>query len=125
MPYYIGLYLTIARTRSYRMKLKEWGFIRHKPRRSTIRRGNSKEARYSSSDEDEYDNRDMSGTVEPMPVESIPDEPMSVERAELTPPEVSHKRGGWKVVAEADLAVAEPTFMGLLHHLPRYDASHL
>jgi hypothetical protein len=101
------------------MKLKEWGFMRHKTRRSTVRRGNSKEARHSSCEEEEHDNRDMSATVEPMPAESIQIESIMVEPAELTPPEICEKGGGWQVVAEADLAIAEPTFMGLLHHLPR------
>jgi hypothetical protein len=100
------------------MKLKEWGFIRHKPRRSSTRRGGSRESHHSSPEEDGND-RDMSATVEPMPLESTPSEPALVDRAEVIPSQVCEKRGGWQVIAGAELAVAEPTFMGLLHHLPR------
>jgi hypothetical protein len=102
------------------MKLKEWGFMRHKPRNTASRRevGQSKSATLSQPDETEQSERDSSATVEPMSVDfasvgtSVP-EPVAVD---AQPTEPQKKRGGWQVVA--DVAHAEPTFMGLLHQTP-------
>ena len=80
------------------MKLKEWGFMRHKPRRTAPKRNDDH-------DEEEQDERDSSATVEPMSVEP-------------TPTALCQKQGGWQVLSDTELAEAEPTFMGLLHQAP-------
>jgi hypothetical protein len=84
------------------MKLKEWGFMRHKPRKTAAERSISREA----SREDERDERDSSATVGPeAPVESEPPTaPQSLDR--------------WQLLPDAEMAQAEPTFMGLLQRAP-------
>ncbi|KAF2821445.1 ankyrin [Ophiobolus disseminans] len=87
-----------ASTRAYRMKLKEWGFMRHKPRRTAAERNASRESSHIAPvDNGDREERDSSATIEP------------------TPAVVHEKQGGWKIVPESELAEAEPTFMGLLH----------
>jgi hypothetical protein len=88
------------------MKLKEWGLMRHKPRRATKDR---REVRSTSrrSPEEEACDRHSSATPEPMSIDVI-------SREHCT------KTGGWQVVADLPTMVAgagmvaEPTFMGLL-----------
>lgn len=74
------------------MKLKEWGLMRHKPRKTAGQRTTSREA----SCDDPRIQRDSSATVGP----------------ELQSNVEKPKR--WRLLPEADLAQAEPTFMGLL-----------
>lgn len=81
------------------MKLKEWGLMRHKPRKATKVRSDAMEE-ISRSHDEEREDRDSSATVEPISTET-------------TPAADCEKGGGWQVVANAD-AEAEPTFMGLL-----------
>ena len=96
------------------MKLKEWGIMRHKPRRTTKQR---REARLPSEQSpDEHAQRDDESS------ESA--EPISIEP---TPREDCTRTGGWQVVASlptliADEAgtVAEPTFLGLLNQPQEY-----
>lgn len=78
----------------------EWGFMRHKPRKSAAARRASRDTSQATGDEGEQAERDSSATVEPIP------------------PAVCEKQGSWDVVPQADLAEAEPTFMGLLHQAP-------
>ncbi|KAJ4363408.1 hypothetical protein N0V83_009701 [Neocucurbitaria cava] len=84
-----------ASTRAYRMKLKDWGFMRHKPRRTTKDRNKTSDTNTTAREDDEQRERDSSGTIEPMSATAC------------------EKQGGWQVVANADVE-AEPTFMGLL-----------
>jgi hypothetical protein len=92
------------------MKLKEWGFMRHKPRKMNTKRNNSEATSRSSREQEDEDERDSSTTIERMSIEPLSIEPPSVESCA--------KRGGWQIVPEADLMNAEPTFMGLLHQAP-------
>jgi hypothetical protein len=92
------------------MKLKEWGFMRHKPRRTGATREGGRDSRQSSEDT-EQDERESSATVEAMTIDP-------------TPTALCEKRGGWQVVPEPDLVEAEPTFMGMLHQTPRYLKLH-
>ncbi|CAO2651411.1 Nn.00g039810.m01.CDS01 [Neocucurbitaria sp. VM-36] len=89
-----------ASTRAYRMKLKDWGLMRHKPRKATTDRHGTAETSQSNHEEGDQRNRESSGTVEPMPIE-------------ITPLEACEKQGPWQAVAHADME-AEPTFMSLL-----------
>ncbi|KAH7355481.1 hypothetical protein BKA66DRAFT_475470 [Pyrenochaeta sp. MPI-SDFR-AT-0127] len=88
-----------ASTRAYRMKLKEWGLMRHKARKARKDRTEAMEEVQPSCEEG-VQNRDSSATVEPMSIEA-------------TPVADCDTLGGWQVVANAD-AEAEPTFLGLL-----------
>lgn len=94
-------------TRAYRMKLKEWGFMRHRPRRTANDR-NTGEADQPSPKDGEQDERESSATVEPISTDG-------------TPTAACEKPGGWKVVPNAD-TVAEPTFLGLLNRDREYVA---
>ncbi|CAN9273600.1 unnamed protein product [Alternaria alternata] len=98
-----------ASTRAYRMKLKEWGIMRHKSRKITRQRREARLPNEQSSSETDQRNNE---SVEPAEVITI--EPESREHCTRT--------GGWQVVASlpaliADGAgtVAEPTFLGLLN----------
>ncbi|KAH7076242.1 hypothetical protein FB567DRAFT_452537 [Paraphoma chrysanthemicola] len=97
-----------ASTRAYRMKLKEWGLMRHKARGKTgMSRSMGEDNSRSRDSTEEQDERQSSATVEPMSV--VP-----------TPVAFSEKQGGWQVVPEPQLAEAEPTFMGMLHQTPSF-----
>ncbi|KAJ4343708.1 hypothetical protein N0V95_006538 [Ascochyta clinopodiicola] len=98
-----------ASTRAYRMKLKEWGLMRHKAHRA---RPGRPRARSYGRELDDEEHRSSSATAEPMSVE-----PMSVEPESL---EHRTKTGGWQVVPRDELAIAEPTFMGLLSQPTKY-----
>jgi hypothetical protein len=106
--------LTLTRTRAYRMKLKEWGFMRHKPRKASGKRTNRDERSLSVSqrgDEDERSERDSSTTVEPMSIGLPSIEPLLVDSS-------IPKSTRWQVLPDAELAHAEPSFMGMLHRAP-------
>ncbi|KAH7063866.1 hypothetical protein BKA63DRAFT_183826 [Paraphoma chrysanthemicola] len=97
-----------ASTRAYRMKLKEWGLMRHKARGKTgTSRSMGKDDSRSRDSTEEQDERQSSATVEPISVAP-------------TPVAFSEKQGGWQVVPEPQLAEAEPTFMGMLHQTPSF-----
>jgi hypothetical protein len=105
------------------MKLKEWGFMRHKPRKSSAKRMNGEERSLSVSqcgDEEDQSERDASTTVEPMSVDLASIEPSLAESSFPTDTRSEHctERGGWEVVPNAELAHAEPSFMGMLHQAP-------
>ncbi|KZM21269.1 uncharacterized protein EKO05_0011536 [Ascochyta rabiei] len=87
-----------ASTRAYRMKLKEWGLMRHKGHRA---RPDRPRARSHGLELDDEEQRSSSATAEPMSIE-----PESLEHRKKT--------GGWQVVPRDELTAAEPTFMGLL-----------
>ncbi|XPT03045.1 hypothetical protein M3J09_012148 [Ascochyta lentis] len=87
-----------ASTRAYRMKLKEWGFMRHKGHRTHLGRP---EARRPGRGQNDEEPASSSATAEPMSIE-----PESLEHRTKT--------GGWQIVTGDELATAEPTFMGLL-----------
>jgi hypothetical protein len=98
------------------MKLKEWGLMRHKPRKTSAKRDgeNVQSATPPQRDEDEQGERDSSAAVESMEVDLD-----SVQPAlEVTFPvdsstsEPCAKPGGWQVVSDPN---AEPSFMGMLH----------
>jgi len=78
------------------MKLKEWGFMRHKPRRTAAERNVSREA----SREDDREERDSSATIGP------------------EPPTVPAKPDRWQLLPDPELAQAQSTFMGLLQRAP-------
>jgi hypothetical protein len=81
------------------MKLKDWGFMRHKPRRPAASRDRDVGPDEPQVEEEALQDIDSSATVEPMIVD---------------PPQ-THKEGGQQIVPDAELAEAEPTFMGMLH----------
>ncbi|KAI4637363.1 hypothetical protein J4E83_000179 [Alternaria metachromatica] len=98
-----------ASTRAYRMRLKEWGIMRHKPRRATKSRHKARLSSEQSSDGNAGNDNESSEFAEPISIDSA-------SREHCT------KTGGWQVVASlptliADEAgtVAEPTFLGLLN----------
>jgi hypothetical protein len=82
------------------MKLKEWGFMRHKPRRAAANRDASGEAAENDRDNAHDTRQDSSATIVP------------------SPPAACEKRGGWQVLPDTQLVEAEPTFMGMLHQAP-------
>jgi hypothetical protein len=92
------------------MKLKEWGLMRHKPRKTAKRCSDNNTTDMSGIEEDDRDERDSSATVEPVSLEQTPS--ASCEK------EVGWK-AGWKFVPDAELMDTEPTFMGLLRHTPK------
>jgi hypothetical protein len=115
--------LTSGRTRAYRMKLKEWGFMRHKPRKVSTKRTDGAERSQSVSqrgDEEERSERDSSTTAELMPIDLASIEPSLVESSYPKSKHPGHctERGGWEIVPDAELAHAEPSFMGMLHQAP-------
>jgi hypothetical protein len=96
------------------MRLKEWGIMRHKPRRATKKRHEVKLPSDQSSDSNTGRGNTPSESAEPMSIDSG-------SREHCT------KTGGWQVVASlptlvADTAgtVAEPTFLGLLNQPQEY-----
>ncbi|KAF1847625.1 ankyrin [Cucurbitaria berberidis CBS 394.84] len=89
-----------ASTRAYRMKLKEWGFMRHKPRKITKDSNEVRERSRSSHGESDVPNRESSATVDPTSIDTIPST-------------VCEKPQRWQIVENADTD-AEPTFMSLL-----------
>ncbi|KAL1796794.1 hypothetical protein ACET3X_005334 [Alternaria dauci] len=98
-----------ASTRAYRMKLKEWGIMRHKPRRAHKQR---REARLPSEQSSDGTVQCNDGSVEP--AEDITIEPERTEHCART--------GSWQleaslptVIADGAGTVAEPTFLGLLN----------
>ncbi|KAI4907824.1 hypothetical protein J4E90_009232 [Alternaria incomplexa] len=98
-----------ASTRAYRMRLKEWGIMRHKPRRATKSRHKARLPSEQSSDGNAGNDNESSEFAEPISTDS-------------TSREHCTKTGGWQVVASlptliADEAgtVAQPTFLGLLN----------
>ncbi|KAL1655788.1 hypothetical protein SLS61_001812 [Didymella pomorum] len=95
----------MASTRAYRMKLKEWGLMRHKGRRA--RPGHTRAT--SSARDDE-----QTSTA------SAPADPMVIDANSL---EHRTKTGGWQVVSKDELTNAEPTFMGMLSQTPNLQAS--
>jgi hypothetical protein len=92
------------------MKLKEWGLMRHKPRRTTKQRreaGLPREERAQGDDE-------LSASAEPIPIESE----SSQHRT---------RTDGWPIIANLPTSVAdeavtapEPTFPGLLNQPQQY-----
>lgn len=86
------------------MKLKEWGLLRHNPRRVTAAIVRAREASAPGRDKEDQTNKDSSETVESTSVEPS-----------LAPD--STQTGSWQMVSGAELAHAEPTFMGLLTQL--------
>ncbi|KAG9187614.1 hypothetical protein G6011_05485 [Alternaria panax] len=98
-----------ASTRAYRMKLKEWGIMRHKPRRVPKQRREARLQSEQSSAELVQRNDEPAEPAEPITIEPESREPCT-------------GTGGWQVMASlptliADGAgtVAEPTFLGLLN----------
>jgi hypothetical protein len=112
-----------ASTRAYRMKLKEWGLMRHKPRKSSSKRRDADELDADRLGDEEQSERASSATVEPMAMDLDHDEPSLLDSTALEPGSTDHctKRGGWQLVPGADLSNADPTFMGLLHQAPAID----
>jgi hypothetical protein len=105
------------------MKLKEWGFMRHKPRKASARRTDGAERSPSVSqrgDEEERSEWDSSTTAEPMSIDLVSMEPLLVKSSYPKSKHAEHctERGGWEVVSDAELAHAEPSFMGMLHQAP-------
>ncbi|KAF1829187.1 ankyrin [Decorospora gaudefroyi] len=96
-----------ASTRAYRMKLKEWGLMRHKPRRTTEDRSDdARETSECSAGGNNLHGSNPSTTAEPMSVES-------------TSGEHCTETDRWQVLADSSTliageSIAEPTFMGLL-----------
>lgn len=86
------------------MKLKEWGIMRHKGRKTRL---NPRKASSSGHGDSVQERRALSGTAEPTSIE-----PESLEHREKT--------GIWQTVESAELANAEPTFMGLLNQTTKY-----
>lgn len=82
------------------MKLKEWGFMRHKSRKGRPREDSGRD---TSHDEP---------MVSPGPAESRSVDPESLEHRTRT--------GGWQIVSSKELEDAQPTFMGMLKQTPRY-----
>ncbi|KAF2027974.1 ankyrin [Setomelanomma holmii] len=78
-----------ASTRAYRMKLKEWGFMRHKPRRTGAKSSKGREKSQDASAVEDQDRRDLSATVEPMSVEP-------------TFETFQEKQGGFHIVDDAE-----------------------
>ena len=89
-------------TRAYRMKLKEWGLMRHKPRKTHRKVKKSGECKPDESDRGDGESSDSTvfGSVEPQTGED------------------GAKAGGWQAIADlvADAAgtVAESTYMEML-----------
>lgn len=112
-----------ASTRAYRMKLKEWGLMRHKPRKSTAKRKEDNETDGAQLQDEEQSERASSATVEPMVMDLSSAKPSLPETAISEPATSDHctKRGGWQLVPGTDLTNAEPIFMGLLHQGPATD----
>ena len=88
------------------MRLKEWGLMRHKGRKRTTDRTETRERSGSSREESAQCDQDSSATAEAMSIDTICSDPCKDNR-------------GWQVVDNAD-AVAEPTFMGLLSRVREY-----
>jgi hypothetical protein len=88
------------RTRAYRMKLKEWGLMRHKSRKPVARSGKGLQDEDEVLDDD-HDDRSSSATAEPMAID-------------ITPMSSSNKRDVWQVADDTDSAHADPAFMGML-----------
>ncbi|KAH4014403.1 hypothetical protein HBI09_210000 [Parastagonospora nodorum] len=113
-----------ASTRAYRMKLKEWGLLKQKGRRETVKRLDDGNDSAQPDDAEHRDDRSLSATVEPsaMPVTmSLDVDTDSTPEGEATPadpalPDHCTDRGGWQVIE--DPTNAEPTLMGLLHQAP-------
>jgi hypothetical protein len=106
--------LTSSSTRAYRMKLKEWGFMRHKPRKTSGKTTNRDERSPSVSqhgDEEDRSERDSSTTVEPMSIDLPSIEPLLVESSR-------RKSTRWQILPDVDLVQVEPSFMGMLHRAP-------
>ncbi|KAJ4337874.1 hypothetical protein N0V87_004430 [Didymella glomerata] len=93
------------KTRAYRMKLKEWGLMRHKVRKTRPGR-----TRGTSSAQDDEQTR----------TPSAPSEPMAIDSDSL---EHRTKTGGWQIVNNVELTNAEPTFMGMLSQTPNLQPS--
>jgi hypothetical protein len=107
------------------MKLKEWGLMRHKPRKKITKLSNDKDrsATPSQREDEEQSERDSSATVEPMlmdlpPVQTALDVTLPLDSRTT---EHCTKQGRWQIVADTDLPNAEPSFMGMLHRTPRQD----
>ncbi|KAH8702907.1 ankyrin repeat-containing domain protein [Phaeosphaeriaceae sp. PMI808] len=97
-----------ASTRAYRMKLKEWGLMRHKPRKALMSRNGSRATSEATFEADESNRRDLSETIEPTYVQH-------------TSPMMLEKSGNWQVVSDVEPVEAEPAFMGLLQRTPRIE----
>jgi hypothetical protein len=96
------------------MKLKEWGIMRHKPRRTTKQRRETRSPSEQSPDEPAQRGDESVEVTEPIAIETD-------SREHCT------RTGGWQIVASlptliADEAgtVAEPTFLGLLNQPQEY-----
>jgi hypothetical protein len=94
-------------TRAYRMKLKDWGFMRHKPRKHAASRDKDEKPDESQVEEEAMQDRHSSATVQPMSAE-----PMSAD------PSQAEQQSGWRIVSDVESVEAEPTFMGMLHQAP-------
>jgi hypothetical protein len=101
------------------MKLKEWGLMRHKPRKTSAKRNGEKvqSATPPLQDEDEQGERDSSAAVESMEVDLDSVQPTLEENfpVDAGTSERCAKSVGWQVVSDP---TAEPSFMGLLHRTP-------
>lgn len=84
------------------MKLKEWGFMRHKGRKSRLERSR---VNSSGSEGEDAERRAISATTEPMAVDS--------ESREL-----QTEPGGRQVLSSGELDNAQPTFTGALNQTP-------
>ncbi|KAJ4986694.1 hypothetical protein SVAN01_07753 [Stagonosporopsis vannaccii] len=91
-----------ASTRAYRMKLKEWGLMRHKSRKPRLGRSHTDR---SGDRRDDDESRAASVTVDPM----------SVDTETL---EHQTSPGAWQAVGSGEMANAQPTFMDILKQTP-------
>src|SRR5690242_17137846 len=85
------------------MKLKEWGLMRHKSRRSRLEHSHTD----VSVDADDDTSRATSVTARPMSVDS------ETLEHQTTP-------GSWQVASSGELMDAQPTFMGMLSQPPKW-----
>lgn len=115
--------LTRFRTRAYRMKLKEWGLMRHKPRRAGAAKHDGKETSTSPSqqDEEERSEEGSNAAIEPMSIDSTSEDTTPRASEACQPSSYKPQRealcdehGRWRLAPEAELPEALPTFMGLL-----------
>ncbi|KAH7408732.1 hypothetical protein DE146DRAFT_387448 [Phaeosphaeria sp. MPI-PUGE-AT-0046c] len=114
--------LIISRTRAYRMKLKEWGLMRHKPRRAGGKKHDRKESSASPRQgEEEQSEEDSDAAIEPIPIDLTSSEstPLATQADQLSSyhsqrQDHCDEHGRWRLVSDAELPETLPTFMGLL-----------
>jgi hypothetical protein len=102
------------------MKLKEWGFMRHKPRRAGASKNDGKETSASphQQEDDEPSEEELGAAPEPMSIDVTSEE--ATPRQPTYPPLYQSQRkdhcdehGRWRLASE-EQAETLPTFMGLL-----------